>query len=50
MLLIFFFLWSIIGAILGLLLKIIFRILPIKIIILSCLIGYGLHMLGIYIL
>lgn len=50
LLLIFFILWSLIGAILGLILKIIFHILPIKTIIALCLIGYGLHMLGIHFL
>lgn len=48
--LIFFALWSIIGTIVGLILKIVFRVLPIKTIIVLCLIGYGLHMLGIHIL
>ena len=48
LMLIFFFLWSLIGLILGFILKLIFHILPIKTIIALCLIGYGLHMLGIH--
>ena len=48
--LIFFILWSIICVILGFILKIVFRILPIKTIIVLCLIGYGIHMLEIYFL
>lgn len=48
--LIFFALWSIIGTIIGLILKIVFRILPIKTIIVLCLLGYALHSLGFYLL
>lgn len=48
LLLLFFLLWSIIGTILGFVLKIVFHILPIKTIIILCLIGYGLHMFGIH--
>lgn len=50
LLLIFFFVWSIIAAVLGFILKIVFHILPIKTIITVCLIGYALHMLGIHFL
>ena len=50
LLLIFFLIWSIIGTILGFILKVIFHILPIKTIIALCLIGYALHMLGIHFL
>lgn len=47
---IFFLVWSLIGTILGFLLKLIFHVLPIKAILTLCLLGYGLHMLGIYLL
>lgn len=50
LLLIFFLIWSIIGTILGFILKVIFHILPTKTIIVLCLIGYALHMLGIHFL
>lgn len=50
MLLLFFALWSLIGTIIGLILKIAFRILPIKTIIVLCLAGYALHSLGFYLL
>ena len=48
LLFIFFLIWSLIGAIIGLVLKFIFHILPIKTIMAICLIGYGLHMLELY--
>lgn len=47
---IFFLMWSFIGAVIGLVLKLVFRILPIKMILFLCIIGYGLHMAGIYLL
>ena len=43
---IFFILWSIIGLILSVILRLIFHILPVKTIIILCLIGCGLHMFG----
>ena len=46
----FFLLWSLIGAILGFILKLIFHILPVKTILAVCLIGYGLNLLGIHFL
>ena len=45
--LIFFFLWSLIGLILGFILKLIFKILPIKTILIICLIGFLLNLLGV---
>lgn len=46
----FFLLWSIIGTIIGFILRLVFRILPIKTIVVLCLVGYCLHMAGIYLL
>lgn len=50
MLFLFFLLWSFIGSIIGLILRLVFRILLIKTIIMVCLVGYCLHMAGIYLL
>lgn len=50
LLFLFFLLWSFIGTIIGFILRLVFRILPIKTIIVLCLIGYCLHMAGIYLL
>ena len=47
LILILFFLWSLIGFLAGFVLRVIFHILPVKTIIAVCLICYGLHMLGI---